>query len=63
MPLIHVEWFPRPEEKRDEFARAITRVCEDVLGANPQDVEILFAEVNRANWFVGGQSYASPPAD
>lgn len=61
MPLIHVEWFPRSEEKKTEFARAITRACEEVLGANPQDVEILFRDVAPANWFVGGQSYASPP--
>ncbi|MBO9378849.1 DUF1904 family protein [Sphingomonas histidinilytica] len=63
MPMIHVEWFPRPEEKKMEFAHAITRACEEVLGANPQDVEIIFAEVNPANWFVAGQSYASPPSD
>ncbi len=61
MPLIHVEWFPRPEEKKAEFARAITRACEEVLGANPQDVEILFEDVAPANWFVAGQSYPSPP--
>lgn len=60
MPLIHVEWFPRPEEKKAEFARAITQVCEELLGADAKDVEILFADVEPANWFVGGQSYASP---
>jgi 4-oxalocrotonate tautomerase family enzyme len=63
MPLIHVEWFSRPEEKKTEFARAITRICEEVLGASPQDVEILFEDVDRGNWFVGGQSYASTPDD
>ena len=63
MPLIHVEWFRRPVAKRTEFARAITRVCGEVLGANPEDVEILFADVEPANWFVGGQSYASTPDD
>jgi phenylpyruvate tautomerase PptA (4-oxalocrotonate tautomerase family) len=61
MPLIHVQWFTRSEDKKAEFARAITRVCEEVLGANPQDVEILFEDVDPASWFVAGQSYASPP--
>ncbi|MEK7415469.1 MAG: 4-oxalocrotonate tautomerase family protein [Planctomycetota bacterium] len=60
MPLIHVAWFPRPEEKKTEFARAITRVCEELLGARPEDVEILFEAIEPANWFVAGQSYASP---
>ena len=59
MPLIHVEWFPRPAAKKAEFARAVTRVCEDVLGANPEDVEILFIDIEPANWFVGGKSYAA----
>jgi 4-oxalocrotonate tautomerase len=63
MPLIHVEWFQRPEEKKTEFAREITRVCEELLGSNPQDVEILFDDVQPANWFVGGRSYASPQSD
>ena len=59
MPLIHVEWFPRPDAKKAEFARAVTRVCEDVLAANPEDVEILFTDVEPANWYVAGKSYAS----
>lgn len=58
MPLIHVEWFPRSKEQKVEFARAITRACEEVLGANPDDVEILFEDVAPANWFVAGKSYA-----
>ena len=63
MPMIRVEWFVRPEEKKDEFARAITRVCEEVLGSDPQDVEILFNDVEPANWFIGGRSYASAPTE
>ena len=60
MPLIHVEWFERPDEKKAEFAAAIVRTCQDVLGGDPEDVEILFVDVLRTNWFVGGKSYALP---
>lgn len=63
MPLIHVEWFPRSDEKKTEFAQAITRVCEDLLASDANDVEILFTDVNPASWFVGGKSYASPQDD
>ena len=63
MPMIRVEWFPRPGEKKDEFAHAITRVCAEVLGSEPEDVEIVFSEVEPANWFVGGRSYAAAVSD
>ena len=61
MPLIHIELFPgRSDAKKSELAHAITSACESVIGAKPEEVEILFSEVEPRDWFVAGGSYASP---
>lgn len=61
MPLIHIHLFPgRSDVKKTELARAITHACESVIGGNPEDVEILFSEVEPRDWFIGGTSYGTP---
>lgn len=61
MPLIQIQLFPgRSDDKKSELARAITKACQSVLGAKPEDVEILFSAIEPRDWFVAGESYASP---
>lgn len=61
MPLIRIEMFPGrdPEQKR-QIAEGITRLLHDTAGINPAATTIIFQETAPQDWFVAGQSYATP---
>ncbi len=61
MPTFHIEMFEgRSVEQKRELVRALTKTTCDVLGVDPQSVEILFTDVKRENWATGGRLWSDP---
>ena len=66
MPIIRIEMLEgRPQEIRQKIATDMTEVLIRHLGAQPEHVYVMFSEVARKDWAVGGRFFdnpASPPA-
>jgi 4-oxalocrotonate tautomerase len=55
MPTIHVKMFDgRSDEKKREYAIALTDATVKVLGCEPGSVDILFEDVKKSDWATGG---------
>jgi len=55
MPSITVKLFEgRSDEKKREYAQALTQLTVDILGCDAEDVEILFEDFKKSNWASGG---------
>lgn len=56
MPVITVELFSgRTYEQKRDLAKVLTQGYVDVCGGKPESVQIIFHDVDRANWSVGGK--------
>lgn len=63
MPIVRIEMLPgRSDAVKQALARRITEAFEEVCGIRPEVLDIVFQTVERGDWFVGGQSFATPPA-
>ncbi|HEY1722965.1 MAG TPA: tautomerase family protein [Magnetospirillaceae bacterium] len=56
MPIIHVHMGKRPQEQLNRLGREMTEAAARVLDVKPNTIRILFHEIARENWFVGGMS-------
>jgi 4-oxalocrotonate tautomerase len=55
MPIIRVEMWPgRTHAQKAELARLITEAMVTVAGTTPQATIIIFEDVPKENWAVGG---------
>jgi 4-oxalocrotonate tautomerase len=55
MPAITVKMFDgRSDEKKREYARALTEVTVKVLGCDANAVDIVFEDVKKSDWATGG---------
>jgi 4-oxalocrotonate tautomerase len=64
MPTLRMEMFAgrTPEQKR-ALARELTDATVRALGVPAGSVEILFYDIERGDWAVGGKLYSEPPAE
>lgn len=54
--MITVEWLVgRTTLQKDRLAKAITQACVDVAGIEKDQVWIVFRDVPRCDWAMGGQ--------
>jgi 4-oxalocrotonate tautomerase len=61
MPTYHVEMLEgRTLEQKQKLVEAITRVSVEVLGGNPDSVDVLIVDVKRENWATGGKLWTEP---
>lgn len=61
MPTYHIELMEgRSLEQKKKLAEEITRVSVEVLGSQPEAVDILFVEIKRENWATGGRLWSEP---
>lgn len=62
MPVITVDWVEgrTPQQKRD-LAKAITQAFVDVAKVAPEQVWIVFQDVPRSDWAMGGKLLSEPP--
>lgn len=65
MPTVRVELFEgRTVEQKRALAAALTEATVRTLGSKPEAVEVLFYDIARHDWAVGGklESDDQPPA-
>jgi 4-oxalocrotonate tautomerase len=61
MPTYHVEMMEgRTIEQKKKLVEAITRVSVEILGGQPESVDILITDVKRENWATGGKLWSEP---
>lgn len=61
MPVIRVEMFKgRSGEQKRAAAEALTRAFIDTCGGTAQSVQIIFTDVEKEDWAVGGRLASDP---
>ena len=61
MPTYHIEMLEgRTLEQKKKLVEAITRVSVEVLGGQPDSVDILITDIKRENWATGGKLWSEP---
>lgn len=63
MPIYRVEMLEgRTSEQKKKLAEAITRVSVEILGGQPDSVNVVISEIKRENWATGGKLWSEPRA-
>lgn len=65
MPTLHVELYAgRTLDQKRALAQALTEACVKTIGSKPDSVEVIFVDVERHDWAIGGRlaSDPAPPA-
>jgi 4-oxalocrotonate tautomerase len=61
MPTYHVEMLEgRSLEQKKQLVEAITRISVEILGGQPDSVDILISDIKRENWATGGKLWTEP---
>ena len=63
MPTLRVEMFAgRTLEQKRALARELTEATVRALGVSAASVEVLFYDIQKQDWAVGGALCSDPPA-
>ncbi|TPK99838.1 DUF1904 family protein [Mesorhizobium sp. B2-4-14] len=55
MPVIRVDWLAgRSQDQKKEVAEAFTRELARIARCTRDDIQVVFMDVERKNWAVGG---------
>jgi 4-oxalocrotonate tautomerase len=61
MPTYHIEMFEgRTLAQKKKLVEEITRVTVEVLGGQPESVDVIITDVKRENWATGGKLWSEP---
>jgi 4-oxalocrotonate tautomerase len=61
MPIINVDLFAgRTAEQKRAFTKAVTDVFVETCGGTPQSVHVIFRDVSKEDWGVGGKLSSDP---
>ncbi len=61
MPTYHIEMMEgRTLAQKKKLVEEITRVTVEVLGSQPESVDIIITDVKRENWATGGKLWSEP---
>lgn len=56
MPYVKIEMFKgRNREQKAALAKAVTQAFVDHAGSRPQDVQIVFQDVEKSDWAMAGE--------
>lgn len=56
MPVVQISlWSGRSQEQKNELAKAITDDFVKILNVTAESVQVIFQEIDKNNWSVGGQ--------
>lgn len=59
MPLVRISMFSgRSDKEKHELAHEITQTFERVWNNKPEAITIIFDEVDKSDWIVGGIPYS-----
>jgi len=55
LPVVKIEmWEGRTKEQKAELARVITEALVRIAKTSPEHVHIIFEDVKKENWAIGG---------
>ncbi len=55
MPVVFIEWYAgRSKQQKVELAKRITNDFVEVAGVSPEAVQIVYRDVQKENWAIGG---------
>ena len=61
MPTYHVEMMEgRTPQQKTQLVEAITQVSVEILGGQPESVDIIITDIKRENWATGGKLWSEP---
>ncbi len=61
MPIITIKLFEgRSNEVKREYAKAITDAAIKILGAAPDDVDVLYEDIKKSDWATAGKLWSDP---
>jgi len=61
MPTYHVEMMEgRTLEQKKKLVAELTRVSVEILGGEPDSVDIIITDIKRENWSTGGKLWSEP---
>ncbi|HET7876029.1 MAG TPA: tautomerase family protein [Methylomirabilota bacterium] len=56
MPNITIQWYAgRTDQQKREIAAAITRAMVEIAKTTPDQVHIVFQDVEKSNWGINGK--------
>jgi 4-oxalocrotonate tautomerase len=58
MPLVRIETWPLPAEKKQALITHVTDAVVEAVGCPEQAVEVMLFEVPKENWAQGGVCHA-----
>ncbi len=63
MPIVTITWWQgRTKEQKAKLAKKITEAMTEVVGAPPEVVHVVFEDVSKENWAIGGKLSSEPPS-
>lgn len=55
MPVVRVEWLAgRSRAQKQELSEVFTQEMSRIAGCAPEHIQIVFTDVERSDWAVGG---------
>jgi len=61
MPIVSVEWLEgRSQQQKRELVKAITQAFVEIAQVSKEQVWIVFQDVKRSDWAMGGQLLEKP---
>lgn len=56
MPIVYIEmWKGRSLEQKRELAKEITESMNRIANVKPENIQVIFLEIERDNWAIGGK--------
>lgn len=62
MPVVNIQLFEGRDKVKEDIAKAITELLSEKAGVEAKYVYIIFNDVKKENWSIGGEM-ASTPAE
>ena len=62
MPMVTIEWLEgRPQQHKQALSEALTKAFVEIAGVAKEQVWIVFRDVKRSDWAMGGKPLADAP--
>jgi 4-oxalocrotonate tautomerase len=62
MPVVHIYMYAgRSKEQKSELVKRISKDFEEVVNVKPESLNILFHDMDKADWGIRGSLASDPP--
>ena len=60
MPVVQISlWSGRSQEQKNELAKTITEDFVRIMKVKAESVQVIFQEVDKSNWSIGGNIHSN----